>query len=149
MATDNRPVTCYLPKDVEDFVTRYCTEYGITRKDKDGNIQPSLGTGIIELLKNLSLNPDSVPSPLSSIVPSRVSDSDMESKIRGILPSLLKDILPSLLPSTETSKLPDDLITSEQLESAMGDYLAQLTAIKSQIPPLVDSHQAIETLLGK
>jgi hypothetical protein len=45
----------------------------------------------------------------------------MESKIRGILPSLLKDILPSLLPSTESGKLPEhDLITSEQLESRWG-----------------------------
>jgi hypothetical protein len=142
MATDNRPVTCYLPKDIEDSLTQYCTEYRITRKDKEGNLQPALGTGIIELLRNLFSNPENVPSPLSGIVPSKIIDLDIESKVRDILPSFLADILPSLLPSTEASKIPDDLITSSQLESAI-DYL------KSEISPLWDTKKKGEILLGK
>jgi uncharacterized coiled-coil DUF342 family protein len=32
---------------------------------------------------------------------------------------------------------------------AMGDYLTRLTAIESQISPILDSHREIEALMGK
>jgi hypothetical protein len=149
MATDNRPVTCYLPKEIEDSLTQYCTQYRITRKDKDGNIQPALGTGIIELLRNLFSNPDSVPSPLSGVGLSRVSDLDVESKVRAILPSLLEDTLSSLLPSRSASKLPDDLITSEQLESAITEWRFAIDSLRSEISPLWDAKKESEILMGK
>lgn len=119
MATDNKAVTCYLPKDVEDFVTQYCTQYGITRKDKEGNIQPSLGTGIIELLKNLSLNPDSVPSPISGKLPSNVSEEMIEKKILEVSSRLLEERLSSPIPSHLPDKVPD-------LESTIKDILPSL-----------------------
>lgn len=146
MATDNRPVTCYLPKDVEDSLTQYCTEYGITRKDKEGSIQPALGTGIIELLRSLFSNPDSVPSPLFGIVPSSVSTLGIESKLRdtlsSLLPSMLEDTLPSLLPSTEVGKLPDNLITGDQLENA-------IASLRNELTPLLDTQKELEALMGK
>ena len=70
MTTQNKAVTCYLPKDIEDFITGYCTQYGIIRRDKEGNTLASLGTGIIELLKLLAYNPELVGSPLPDNVPS-------------------------------------------------------------------------------
>lgn len=85
MTTNNKAVTCYLPKDIEDFITGYCTQYGITRKDKEGHIYPSLGTGIIELLKLLAYNPELVGSPLLDTVPSKFSEDAIEKKIDKIL----------------------------------------------------------------
>ena len=52
MATDNRGVMVYLPSEIEMKMTEYCTEYNITRKDKQGNIVTSLGSGIIAYLKS-------------------------------------------------------------------------------------------------
>jgi hypothetical protein len=64
----NRAVTCYLPRDLEESLTRYCTENGITRKDKTGENRPALGTGIVEALKIFFSN-DTLPSPIPSTVP--------------------------------------------------------------------------------
>ena len=52
MATDNRGVMVYLPSEVETKIIEYCTEYNITRKDKQGNIVTSLGSGIVAYLKS-------------------------------------------------------------------------------------------------
>jgi hypothetical protein len=92
MTTQNKAVTCYLPKDIEDFITGYCNEYGITRKDKEGNIYPSLGTGIIELLKLLAYNPELVGSPILDTVPSKFSEDAIEKKLSNHLP----DNVPSI-----------------------------------------------------
>jgi hypothetical protein len=52
MATDNRGVMVYLPSEVELKINEYCTQYNITRKDKQGNIVTSLGSGIVAYLKS-------------------------------------------------------------------------------------------------
>lgn len=103
MTTQNKAVTCYLPKDIEDFITGYCTEYSITRKDKEGNVYPSLGTGIIELLKLLAYNPELVGSPLPDTVPSTISEAAIEKKIEDILEKKLSN-LPDNVPSIEVLK---------------------------------------------
>lgn len=68
MATDNKPVTCYLPRDLEESLTRYCTQYGMTRKDKTGEERPALGTGIVEALKIFFSN-NTLHSPIPSTLP--------------------------------------------------------------------------------
>ncbi len=63
MATDNRGVMVYLPRDVEEILERYCTENSITRKNKDGEPVPSMGTGIVQYLKSqLGISPSHTPS---------------------------------------------------------------------------------------
>jgi hypothetical protein len=104
MTTQNKAVTCYLPKDIEDFITGYCNEYGITRKDKEGNIYPSLGTGIIELLKLLAYTPELVSSPILDTVPSKFSEDAIEKKIDEILEKKLSNHLPDNVPSIEVVK---------------------------------------------
>ena len=104
MTTQNKAVTCYLPKDIEDFITGYCNEYGITRKDKEGNIYPSLGTGIIELLKLLAYNPELVSSPILDTVPSKFSEDAIEKKIDEILEKKRSNHLPDNVPSIEVLK---------------------------------------------
>jgi hypothetical protein len=104
MTTQNKAVTCYLPKDIEDFITGYCNKYGITRKDKEGNIYPSLGTGIVELLKLSAYNPELVGSPLLDTVPSKFSEDAIEKKIDEILEKKLSNHLPDNVPSIEVVK---------------------------------------------
>lgn len=122
MTTQNKAVTCYLPKDIEDFITGYCNEYGITRKDKEGNIYPSLGTGIIELLKLLAYNPELVGSPILDTVPSKFSEDAIEKKIDEILEKKLNspDTVPSQLPDLEGKV---ESIILDKLPSIIPEYL--------------------------
>jgi hypothetical protein len=108
MTTQNKAVTCYLPKDIEDFITGYCNEYGITRKDKEGETLPSLGTGIIELLKLLAYNPELVSSPILDTVPSKFSEDAIEKKIDEILEKKLSNHLPDNVPSIEVVEVVKD-----------------------------------------
>lgn len=122
MTTNNKAVTCYLPKDIEDFITGYCNEYGITRKDKEGHTLPSLGTGIIELLKLLAFNPELVSSPILDTVPSKFSEDAIEKKIDEILEKKLNS------PDTVPSQLPDldgkvESIILDKLPSMIPEYL--------------------------
>jgi hypothetical protein len=122
MTTNNKAVTCYLPKDIEDFITGYCIEYAITRKDKEGNIYPSLGTGIIELLKLLAYNPELVSSPILDTVPSKFSEDAIEKKIDEILEKKLNspDTVPSQLPDLEGKV---ESIILDKLPSIIPEYL--------------------------
>jgi hypothetical protein len=166
MTTQNKAVTCYLPKDIEDFITGYCNEYGITRKDREGNIYPSLGTGIIELLKLLAYNPELVSSPLLDTVPSKFSEDAIEKKIDEILekklnsPNTVPSQLPDLsgkvesiildkLPSMIPEYLPSDLMGRvENMERLL--KLQQSASIASPLPPSLPPDEpvrpAIETL---
>ncbi|MCY7337909.1 MAG: hypothetical protein LH613_17130 [Chamaesiphon sp.] len=64
MATENRGVMVYLPSELEAKIAEYCTEYNITRKDKQGNIVTSLGSGIVAYLKSQLLG--DLPRALSN-----------------------------------------------------------------------------------
>ena len=122
MTTNNKAVTCYLPKDIEDFITGYCIEYGITRKDKEGNIYPSLGTGIIELLKLLAYTPELVGSPILDTVPSKFSEDAIEKKIDEILEKKLNspDTVPSQVTDLEGKV---ESIILDKLPSIIPEYL--------------------------
>lgn len=109
MATDKRAITAYLPDDIEEKLIKYCTEYNITRKDKEGNDQPSLGTGIVDLLK-IILNKDTVPSPLESNV-----SIDIEALEQNITDNLLGK-LPEYIDSNVKSKLLDTKALEDNLK---------------------------------
>lgn len=46
-----KTVTCYLPPELAEQLKAYCFEHEITRKNKQGELSPSWGTGIVEALK--------------------------------------------------------------------------------------------------
>ncbi|KAB0243979.1 hypothetical protein EZJ55_00400 [Microcystis aeruginosa EAWAG127a] len=88
MATENRPVSCYLPKDIEDSLTKYCTQNNITRKDKAGNIQPAMGTAIVEILESFfGDNPSKLPNFEEKI------DAAIEAKMNAAIASLRAELV--------------------------------------------------------
>lgn len=138
MATDNKGVTCYLPNELETALTGFCEDRGITRKDKDGNIKPSLGTGIIEALKlYFGIVPGAIPSQVSSNVPSK---DELTEVIKEILPSLLPQTLPSngltkddvietvkeIVPSIVPDTLPSNLLTRDELTESIESLRSEL-----------------------
>lgn len=87
MATDNRGVMVYLPSEVEAKMIEYCTEYNITRKDKQGNIVTSLGSGIVAYLKSQLLSdlPRSISDrPINGLTRAEVLDLIAESSTSNI-----------------------------------------------------------------
>ena len=149
MTTQNKAVTCYLPKEIESFITGYCNEYGITRKDKEGVIYPSLGTGIIELLKLLVYNPELVSSPILDTVPSKFSEDVIEKKIDEILEKKLNS------PNTVPSQLPDlngkvESIILDKLPSMIPEYLpSDLLARIENIERLLRLQRSIGRLISE
>ena len=113
MATDKTAVTCYLDDDLLEYLTEYCTEYNITGKNKDKQIVPRLGTGLMELLKIISTVPI---SDIPSISPSTIPSVDIEGLIEKKLSDrkLLSKILGTILSdSTMVSQLRDAIISDE------------------------------------
>lgn len=46
-----KTVTCYLPPEIAEQLKAYCFKHEITRNNKQGELSPSWGTGIVEALK--------------------------------------------------------------------------------------------------
>ena len=82
-----KTVTCYLPPELAEQLEAYCIKHEITRKNKQGELSPSWGTGIVEALK-LFFSSDNVPSPLP--------DTGLDKRM---VEELVKDSLSSMLPS--------------------------------------------------
>jgi hypothetical protein len=174
MTTQNKAVTCYLPKDIEDFITGYCNEYGITRKDKEGNIYPSLGTGIIELLKLLAYNPELVSSPILDTVPSKFSEdaikkkideilekklnspdtvpsqvTDLEGKVESIILDKLPSIIPEYLPSDLLARIENmERLLRLQQSASIADHSPIPTGEPSPLPPSPPDRPAIASIDG-
>lgn len=86
MATDNRGVMVYLPLEVEMKMDQYCTKYNITRKDKQGNLVTSLGSGIVAYLKSQLLGDTPISAsdrPNHGLTRAEVLDLIAESKMNN------------------------------------------------------------------
>jgi hypothetical protein len=131
MATENRGVMVYLPPEIEEYITSFCAEYNITRKDKEGNILPSLGTGVVTYLK----------SKISGESPDEILTKP--SKLLGN--GLNKDEVLDLIREHNTSESPSngltrskilDLIKSELsgVEAMVRDYIDSLGVTSRESP---------------
>ncbi|HEY9690958.1 MAG TPA: hypothetical protein V6D15_02010 [Oculatellaceae cyanobacterium] len=94
MATNNKPVSVYLPKDLEQYLTEYCTEYSITRKDKMGQVSPAWGTAIVEILKHYFTGDkqSNIPGDVLSTLPDDYIQSIKEEIRLDLIPEF-KEIL--------------------------------------------------------
>lgn len=128
MPTDNKTVTCYLPPEIEESLTEYCTKYGITRKHKDGTVKASLGTGVVEVLKRFFFS-DTVPSPL----PNNVYELGLsEERVKEIVIDVVKDSSDSLLSDT----LPSNVLTEDRFHALM---TRNITPVKDSVKDLQSS----------
>jgi hypothetical protein len=135
MATENRGVMVYLPPEVEEYITNFCTEYNITRKDREGNTLPSLGTGVVTYLKSkiLGESPDEILTRPSRVPSNGLSKEEVLDLIREYstsqLPSnglLTDEVLTPLTQSIESLRE-----TLNELESyTMGNFRELQAVIK-------------------
>ncbi len=90
MATDNKGVMVYLPSDLEEVLEKYCTENKITRKNKEGEPVPSMGTGIVHLLKShlLGIAPSALLTGAGGL-----NEDDVRSLIDQAIEPLTSDLV--------------------------------------------------------
>ncbi len=87
MATNKKAISAYLPTSLEECLTKYCTEYDITRKDKSGEIKPALGTAVVEILK-IFFSSENIKSPLPDNVPLLPGNVVTEDRLSEVLSEL-------------------------------------------------------------
>jgi hypothetical protein len=139
MATDNRGVMVYLPSELEAKISEYCTEYNITRKDKQGNTVTSLGSGIVAYLKSQLLSDLPKPvsdRPINGLTRAEVLDLIAESNISNIPiigeASLAENLAPNPLDPAVVDRLE---IVEQKLSSSIGvgtDEVEQLIQASEQ-----------------
>jgi hypothetical protein len=142
VATDNKGVMVYLPPDLEKVIEQYCTENKITRKNKDGDIFPSLGTGIIQYLKSqlLGTTANIAPSILTSqgltkddvlelISQSSTSNAQNNLLTREDAIDLIQESIVSNIPSDRLTKSDVVDIIKAQIEAALAPIENRLNAI--------------------
>ena len=117
-----KTVTCYLPPELAEQLKAYCFEHEITRKNKQGELSPSWGTGIVEALK-LFFSSDNVPSPLPDI-----------GLDQRIVEDMVKESLDSLLPSHLSNNVPSE----KKLKELIQDSVTHL------LPSLLSSHVLVQ-----
>ena len=148
-----KTITCYLPPEIAEQLEAYCFEHEITRNNKQGQLSPSWGTGIVEALK-LFFSSDTLPSPLpnnvlekkmveqlvkdylNSIVSSPLPDSVLsEEKLKELIEESVTNLLPSLLSSNV-------LTTDSPIVKELNSRLSQLEVTRNE-PSSKDNHEVI------
>ena len=139
MSTQNRGVMVYLPSELEAKIAEYCTEYNITRKDKQGNLVTSLGSGIVAYLKSQLLGdlPRTVSNrPVNGLTKEEVLDLIAESSV-----SNTQIVGVDALAENRSPDLPDTAVVyrleaiEQKLSSSMGmerDEVEQLLQASEQ-----------------
>jgi hypothetical protein len=139
MATENKGVMVYLPKEVEEYITSFCTEYNITRKDKEGNVLPSLGTGVVTYLKSKisGESPDDILTKPSNLPSNGLSKEEVL--------DIVDEYFTSHSPSNGLSKDEVlDLMKSDVLSNSPIDEDIE-RMVRGQIEPLSDLIAELET----
>ena len=119
MATENRGVMVYLPLEVESKMNEYCTQYNITRKDKQGNIVTSLGSGIVAYLK----------SHLLGDIPRATSDRPIDGLTREEVLDLIAESITSNTPIASLASLVENR-SPDRLDPAV---LHRLETVEQQL----------------
>ncbi|MFM7189611.1 MAG: hypothetical protein ACKOX2_02165 [Microcystaceae cyanobacterium] len=86
---------CYLPKDLESFVSRYCEDNGLINSKGDV-VTPRLGTGIVRLLKLVKdgsfTSLDTVPSKEPFTSPDLVTRDELNKEIENAIADLTSQL---------------------------------------------------------
>ena len=141
MATENRGVMVYLPPDVEEYMTNFCTEYNITRKDKEGTILPSLGTGVVTYLKSqiLGENPGDILAKPSKALGTGLTRNEVLDLINEYMTShspstgLTRDEVLDLVHESVTSTLPSLVPDNSGLIEAQATLDERVAGIEQQL----------------
>ena len=126
-------VSVYLPLDMAEQLTSYCTNNEIVRKNKQGELMPALGTGILDIVK-LFFNQSNVQTKVLS------QNSDITNLIDSTLIDTLQDKVQSKLVDYINEKI-------EQLNETLKACYSQ--TIDSCLTPIKDRLDKLESSLDR
>lgn len=130
MATENRAVMCYLPKDLESFVSKYCEDNGLINSKGDV-ITPRLGTGIVRLLRLVKdgsfTSLDTVPSNEPFTSPDLVTRDDLSKEIEKAVTYLFQDL-------AHKSELRESVNAIAALTSQLSELKGEVDRLKESEP---------------
>ncbi len=151
MATENKGVMVYLPPELEKVIEEYCTQNNITRKNKGGETFPSLGTGIVQYLKNQLLG---IESSFRNVSKETLTREEVLDLIRENNNSLLLDNKLSesaILNTIQTqiaNKTQSDLLIMGDIKAEIAQSLepiyAEITELKKALSDLTVSRLTIK-----
>jgi hypothetical protein len=151
MATENKGVMVYLPPELEKVIEEYCTQNNITRKNKDGEAFPSLGTGIVQYLKSqlLGLEFSSRSVPKTSLTREEVLDLIRENSNSLLLDNgLLESEILNKIQAQIATKTQSDLIMMGDIRIEIAQSLqpiyAEITELKKALNDLTISRLMIK-----
>ena len=152
MATENKGVMVYLPPELEKVIEEYCTQNNITRKNKSGEAFPSLGTGIVQYLKNqlLGLEFSSRNVAKTTLTREEVLDLIRENSNSLLLDNrLLESEILSTVQAQIASKTQSDLLIMGDIKVEIAQSLqpiyAEITDLKKVLNDLTISRLTIQT----
>jgi predicted DNA-binding transcriptional regulator AlpA len=134
LATNKKAISAYLSSDIEEYLTEYCIEYDITRKDKSGKIKPALGTAVVEILR-IFFSDENIPSPLPDNVPLLPSNVVTENRLAEALSEFKKT-------SKIVDTVPNNVLTKDDLDQRVE------AAINEAIPKAIAVLKSDEEFLG-
>jgi hypothetical protein len=132
MATENRGVMVYLPPEIEVYLARFCTENGIVRRNKTGDVLPSLGTGIVTHLERTMSGDsfDKVPA-----APPSIGGLDREQVIQLINERL-----------GETEDWREEIVAlTQSIEGLESHTNTQIEALREEIAAFTQSIEELES----
>jgi hypothetical protein len=155
MATDNKGVMVYLPPDLQKVLEEYCTENNITRRNKDGEMILSMGTGIIHYLNSHLLGTassvvlDDVPDPgVRSLTINRDSWDDLTADVADLREQLaqLAAAKKDLEPSNFAQLAADVANVTEEIHARPNGLWFKLRGLSCTIDDAVDKDYLTEVV---
>jgi hypothetical protein len=150
-AKNKKAVMAYLSPELERFVADYCESKGLTFS-KDGEPQPRLGTGIVELLESLRLG-DNTLQPEVQDPDHGLSKrlSEMESKMgkfgEGMEALTVRVANGETSLATAKDALTDRLDIVEELLDSKPDYSLAIAAINARLDALESKDDGLPSVV--
>ena len=140
MATDNRGVMVYLNPELEKELEQYCIDNDITRKNKEGVVLPSLGTGILQYLKSTLLSAASrtaLSSGLSAVPHSLSGTVFNDAPSNRLSTGLIKAEILELIAESNTSNTLGTVLTREEVSAIAREEIDRvLESLKAEVMDL-------------
>jgi hypothetical protein len=152
MATENKGVMVYLPPELEKVIEEYCTQNNITRKNKDGEAFPSLGTGIVQYLKSQLLGLEFSSRNVSKTTLTREEVLDLikeNSNSLALGNGLSESVILNMIQAQIANQTQSDLLIMSDIKVAIAQSLepiyAEITELKKALSDLPLSRLIIQT----
>lgn len=152
MATENKGVMVYLPPELEKVIEKYCTQNNITRKNKEGEAFPSLGTGIVQYLKNQLLGLEFSSRNVSKTTLTREEVLDLireNSNSLALSNGLSESVILNMIQAQIANQTQSDLLIMSNIKVEIAQSLepiyAEITELKKALSDLTLSRLTIQT----